>query len=49
MKKQFVILQCQMWSCCATGSEVSTGTPAGNLKFLVKFSSFGIKCQPVFS
>lgn len=44
MKKQFVILQCQMWLCCATGSEVSTGTPVGNLKFLMKFSSSGGKC-----
>lgn len=49
MKKQFVILQCQMWSCCATGREVSTGSPVGNLKFLMKFSSSGARCQPGFS
>lgn len=30
MKKQFVILQCEMWSCCATESEISTGIPVGN-------------------
>jgi len=42
-KTQFLILQWQMGLSCATGRRVSTDSPVGNLKFLMRFSSSGKK------
>lgn len=41
--KQLLILQWKMRLSCAAGSGVSTGSPVGNLTFLMKFFSSGKK------